>query len=69
MRLVRDVRPTDAIVAMYAKCRPLLAALTGATDACAAYTRRAAFRVTEQVHSLYVRDRLYLVTAGSPRAP
>jgi methyl-accepting chemotaxis protein len=54
-----------AIAAMNEKCRPLLAALTKATDEYAAFSAQTARNLTAQSHAKYVQDRGYLLAASA----
>ncbi len=54
-----------AIAAMNEKCRPLLAALTRATDEYAGFSAQTARRLIDESHAKYTQDRRYMITASA----
>ena len=58
-------KKAEAITAMNEKCRPLLAALTKATDEYASYSADASGRLIELSHAAYSRDRATMLGASA----
>jgi methyl-accepting chemotaxis protein-1 (serine sensor receptor) len=62
--LIQDGRKAQAIAEMNEKCRPLLAALTRATDEYAEFSRKAAQEQTEASAASFSRDETLLVVVS-----
>jgi methyl-accepting chemotaxis protein len=58
-------KKAEAIAAMNEKCRPLLAALTKATDEYAVFSAQRAQALTAESHQKYVVDRGYMLAASA----